>query len=185
MIGDNIKQIRLENKLTQQKFAERLGISQSTVATIEGNKGAPSDQLIISICREFNINREWLETGEGEMHKPQANLSLEQMLSEMNLTDDEILAIKSFLELPPEYRKGVIEWGKQFAKNIAAQMGIELTTPVKQPQKPDSEKTKEEAMADVGVEWEAKKSAEKRGTSTSSASTTTSGLSSKKMTNSS
>lgn len=64
---DRIKKLRKELDLTQQKFADRLGVKRNTVGQWECGVNALTDQTINSICREFNINEDWLRTGEGEM----------------------------------------------------------------------------------------------------------------------
>lgn len=53
--------------LTQQEFANRLGVKRGTVATYERGNSDPSDAAIMLICREFNVNEEWLRTGCGKM----------------------------------------------------------------------------------------------------------------------
>ena len=53
-------------KLTQQAFADQLGLSQNYVWQIEKGERVPSDRTISDICREFNCNEIWLRTGEGE-----------------------------------------------------------------------------------------------------------------------
>lgn len=68
MIKDRIKQIRLNAGLTQEKFAEQLGLKRNSVANYEIGRNTPLDAIINSICREFNINEEWLKTGSGEMY---------------------------------------------------------------------------------------------------------------------
>lgn len=69
--GDNlnqrIKQLRRNLDLTQQDFAERIGLKQNSIALIESGKRNISNQAVLSICREFNVNETWLRTGEGEM----------------------------------------------------------------------------------------------------------------------
>ena len=64
---DRIKKIRKELDLTQQEFADRLGIKRNTVATYEAGRNEPIDAVISLICREFHVNEEWLRTGNGEM----------------------------------------------------------------------------------------------------------------------
>lgn len=64
---DRIKKIRKELDLTQQKFADRIGIKQNTVAQYEMGRNVPIDSVISLICREFNVNEEWLRNGTGEM----------------------------------------------------------------------------------------------------------------------
>ena len=65
---DRIKQLRKELGLTQQEFADKLGVKRNTVAMYEMGKTTPSEAVIISICREFNVNEEWLREGIGETH---------------------------------------------------------------------------------------------------------------------
>lgn len=64
---DRIKKIRKELDLTQQEFADRIGIARGNIAAYEVGKNAPSDSVISLICREFNVNENWLRTGEGDM----------------------------------------------------------------------------------------------------------------------
>lgn len=64
---DRIKKIRKELDLTQQKFADRLGVKRNTVGQWECGINAITDQVITSICREFNVDEDWLRTGQGEM----------------------------------------------------------------------------------------------------------------------
>ena len=64
---DHIKKIRKELDLTQQKFADKLGVQRNTIAMYEMGRTLPSDAIMRSICREFNVNEDWLRTGQGEM----------------------------------------------------------------------------------------------------------------------
>ena len=66
-IGERIKKVRRSVDLTQQKFGERLGIKPNSVSLIESGDRNPSDQVILAICREFNIREEWLRNGGGDM----------------------------------------------------------------------------------------------------------------------
>ena len=52
---------------TLEKFGESIGIKKSALSLIENGKNALTEQNIKSICREYNVNEEWLRTGEGEM----------------------------------------------------------------------------------------------------------------------
>lgn len=64
-----IKELRNALNLTQQAFADRIGTARGNIACYEVGKNTPSDAVITLICREFNVNEEWLRTGEGEMFK--------------------------------------------------------------------------------------------------------------------
>lgn len=67
---ERIKKLRKSLDLTQQEFAERLGIKRNTIAQYEIGRNEPIDAVVISICREFNVNEDWLRNGNGEMFLP-------------------------------------------------------------------------------------------------------------------
>lgn len=64
---DRIKLVRKHFGMTQSEFGEKIGIKGNTVTNYENGLRNPSDAVLHSICREFNINESWLRTGEGEM----------------------------------------------------------------------------------------------------------------------
>lgn len=66
-MNERLKKLRKTLDLTQQKFADRLGVKRNTVGQWECGINAITDQVVFSICREFDVNEEWLRTGEGEM----------------------------------------------------------------------------------------------------------------------
>lgn len=68
-IGERIKELRKAKGLTQQKFAEQIGLKRNTIGNYEINLIAPSDRTIADICREFNVNEKWLRTGDGKMFR--------------------------------------------------------------------------------------------------------------------
>lgn len=62
---DRIKALRKELGLTQEKFSERLSIKRNTIAKYETGRNEPIDAVISLICKEFDVNEEWLRTGKG------------------------------------------------------------------------------------------------------------------------
>lgn len=66
-MNERIKLVRIKKSLNQTDFAKRLSISRSAVCKIESGENSPSEQTINLICKEFNVNSEWLRTGKGEM----------------------------------------------------------------------------------------------------------------------
>lgn len=77
--GERVKQIRKDNKLTLEKFGEKVGVTKQTISRIENGINSLTDQMVISICREFDINEEWLRTGEG---KKEITLSKEEYITD-------------------------------------------------------------------------------------------------------
>lgn len=66
-MNERIKQLRKLLKLTQTEFGEKIGVKGNTITNYETCLREPSNAVIVSICREFNVNEHWLRTGEGEM----------------------------------------------------------------------------------------------------------------------
>lgn len=66
-MNERLKQIREHFDLSQEEFGSRIGITKSSVSLLERGKNNPSDQTIMLVCREFNIDYGWLTTGQGEM----------------------------------------------------------------------------------------------------------------------
>lgn len=69
-MNERLKKLRKTLDLTQQEFAYRIGIARGNIGAYEVGKNAPSDAVISLICREFNVNENWLRTGIGDMFLP-------------------------------------------------------------------------------------------------------------------
>lgn len=69
-MNERIKYVRAECGLTQEQFANKLGLTRNYVARIEIGERTPSDRTIKDICREFGIDEIWLRTGIGEPYMP-------------------------------------------------------------------------------------------------------------------
>ena len=66
-MNDRIKEIRKSFQLTLEEFGKRLGVTKTAISRVENGDRGITDQMILSICREYNINEEWLRTGRGNM----------------------------------------------------------------------------------------------------------------------
>lgn len=62
-----IKELRKTLGLSQDEFGFKLGVTNTAVSGYESGRRNPTEQTILSICREFDVNEDWLRTGEGEM----------------------------------------------------------------------------------------------------------------------
>lgn len=68
-MNDRIKKLRKELGLSGEKFGEKIGVKKAAISKIESGVVGLSDSNILAICREFNVNENWLRTGSGEMFK--------------------------------------------------------------------------------------------------------------------
>lgn len=119
-MNTRIKSVRRFFDLTQQAFAERIGLKQNSIALIESGKRNVSDQTVLSICREFGVNETWLRTGEGEMMDPQADNALENLAREKGLSQAEVILIEKFLNLKPEVRRALVDYAVSVSEALRA-----------------------------------------------------------------
>lgn len=66
-MNERLKKLRKTLDLTQQEFADKIGIKRNSLANYETGRNTPIDAIVVSICREFNVSEEWLRTGNGDM----------------------------------------------------------------------------------------------------------------------
>lgn len=66
-MGERVKELRKALGLSQEAFANKIGLKGSSLSLIESNQRNVTNQNIISICREFGANEDWLRTGSGSM----------------------------------------------------------------------------------------------------------------------
>lgn len=66
-MNKRLKLLRKNLNLSQEAFAKKLGVTGAGISKIESGSRNLTSQMIVSICREFNVNEDWLKTGEGEM----------------------------------------------------------------------------------------------------------------------
>lgn len=81
-INERMKLVREEAGDNFTQCGERIGISRSAVSMIESGTNKPSRQTVELFCREYGVNREWLETGEGDM-RPLATSDFDDLLSQL------------------------------------------------------------------------------------------------------
>lgn len=109
-MNTRIKAIRKDYGFSLRAFGDRIGISGQSVLRLESGENHPSEQTLRAICSEFNVNRTWLETGEGEPYVqadlpaelsrvlqsyPALRATLEHLLSRMD--DQDWRALDRFL----------------------------------------------------------------------------------------
>ena len=66
-LGDKLIKLRKENKISQEEFAEKLGVSRQTVSNWENYKNYPDISTIVKISELYNISLDILLKGDLEM----------------------------------------------------------------------------------------------------------------------
>ena len=117
--GERVKEIRKELKLTLEKFGEKLGVGKTAISKIEKNENALTEQMLKSICREYNVNYDWLAYGEGEMFSDVPKTVLDELCKQYNLDDFDKTLVEMYIALPETCRNAV----KTEIRNMIQKLG--------------------------------------------------------------
>lgn len=116
-MNERIKQLRKTLGLSGTEFGSNLGITRAAVSNIEnGNRGI-TEQVIKSICREFNVSEDWLRNGTGDMFISTENISIDDLVTSNKVDDFEIEFLKAYFSLDKDIRKKALEHFKAYLLN--------------------------------------------------------------------
>ena len=121
-MNERIKELRKALGLTQEKFGEKIGVRQNTVAQYEMGRNIPIDSVINLICREFGVRKEWLLNGSGPMYTTMDESDeLARIFEEIGVSDDELVkaAIRVYWRLD-EREKAAI---RKLTSDLVAELG--------------------------------------------------------------
>lgn len=107
--GERLRAIRKELNLTLEKFGDKLGVQRSAISKIELGDRSLTDQMIKSICREFNVSYDYLVDGEGEMFTDLPDTILDELCIQYGLDDIDRKIVEIYLELPKSARDAIKE----------------------------------------------------------------------------
>lgn len=131
LLNNRIKQLRKDLGLTQEKFGEKLGLKKNSISQIENGINSLTEQLLLSVCREFNVSEKWLRTGEGEMFIPvpeedEVAAYVEDLLAD-NGENELYNLIKSIMrtynELSPKSQEVLRDASKKLVENLKKEKG--------------------------------------------------------------
>ena len=167
--NQRVREVRLENKLTMEKFGEHLGITKSAISLIESGRTSVTLTIRRFISREFHVREEWLETGRGEKYvrreaeeevaeaigkflegeNPEMKIRLAKLLS--TVTDDDLWILETKLW---EILTGEVLTREQVKERV-----LTGKSPVPLEAKNPHDYTREEAQAAFDVEMDLREGA--------------------------
>lgn len=125
--GERVKAVRKSEgiNMTLEKFGEKLGVTKQTISRIENGINNLTEQMVKSICREFNVDYIWLTTGEGEMFReidPDDEVAtyVSQLIDEKENSFFDIIleTMHTYNQLNPENQKIISEYCKELLQNL-------------------------------------------------------------------
>lgn len=112
--GERVKEIRTVLSLTLEKFGEKLGVGKTAISKIEKNERSLTDQMAKSICREYNVNYDWLMDEDGEMFSDLPQTVLDELCLQYELDDLDRFIVELYVGLPKDVRDGIKARAKDF-----------------------------------------------------------------------
>nr|DAX99377.1 MAG TPA: helix-turn-helix domain protein [Caudoviricetes sp.] len=125
--GERVKEVRKFKKMSMEQFGERLGVQKSAISKIEKGDRSLTEQMLKAICREFNINEEWLRTGDGDMPlKLSEDEEIADLVSDV-LEDGKNNAfygiileiIRTYNELSPGSQEVIRQFSEKLVENLS------------------------------------------------------------------
>lgn len=113
-MNERLKILRKSLNLTLEEFGKRLGVTRSAIGRIEKGDRNLTEQMILSICREFRVDYFWLTEGKGEMFTGTPESIVDEIAEDYDLDDIDKKMLEKYLSLSKEERNVI----KSYFKSI-------------------------------------------------------------------
>ena len=123
--NERVREVRKAKGLTMEKFGEKLGVQKTAISKIESGDRSVTDQMRRAICREFDVNEEWLRDGTGDMFKQGYSEQLTALAAKYQLPQSSVVMIDKFCHLSPEDQQRVYDY---FVSVVESTKGETLET---------------------------------------------------------
>lgn len=108
--GMRVREARNKKNLSQQSFAESIGISRGYLNDIERGRQKPSYNVITALSEVYNFSIDWILTGEGHMYRPpQTEPQPAEDVQKPSLTEREKDMLMIFRELPEMEQNEILQ----------------------------------------------------------------------------
>lgn len=124
-VNERVKLLRSFLNITQNEFANKIDSTLVTISRIENGSNEPRKSTLLTICRVFNVNQDWLLNGKGEMMLPGSE-DQSSKVEPTNWKEEAYLQLKNHNET----LKQEVEWLKNLVSKMAGTVnfpnGIDL-----------------------------------------------------------
>lgn len=84
--GNILRKLRLQERITQQQLAERLGVTKSVVSYYELQERTPSPEILIKLASIFHVTTDYL-----------LGLEAREIIDLSGMSDDDIATVKQMI----------------------------------------------------------------------------------------
>ena len=115
-IGERIKLLRKDLKMSQAEFGQRIGLKQAAIGLYENGNRNVSEQSITLISQVYQVRAEWLRTGEGPKRTTESEWPAPW--DSDNVDDADRTIINMYLSLSPDKRSFLKEYILRLAHEL-------------------------------------------------------------------
>jgi transcriptional regulator with XRE-family HTH domain len=105
--------------MSQEAFGKRLGVTGAGISKIESGDRSVTDQMVLSVCREFNVRENWLRFGEGEIFCRSYPEAIEEVVRQYHLDELDKRIIYEYVSLD-QVKRNVI---KEYIRRLSGEYG--------------------------------------------------------------
>lgn len=113
-MNERLKLLRNTLRLTLEDFGKRVGVTRSAIGRIEKGERNVTEQMALSICREFRVNYYWLTEGIGDMFVGTPQSVVDEIAEDFKLDGIDKKIIEKYLDLNADQRRVI----KDYLKSI-------------------------------------------------------------------
>lgn len=106
-----LKELRKKLGLRQREIAARLGVTTSSWGNFESGRAKLPRARLYQICKEFNVNEDWLVNGRGDMFAPPPPVNEREA--------QRLFVLNCFRSLPPESRAAILDALREYVGESA------------------------------------------------------------------
>lgn len=107
---ERLKLLRKTLKLNQNEFGQKINLSGAQIGSYETGRRDLTTRSIEDICREFNVNKDWLINGTGEMFVLYKDKDVAEYIKSLNMSDFEMELLEKFLQFDSQTRINILEF---------------------------------------------------------------------------
>lgn len=117
-ISERLDELIQELEISNSEFAKNIGVTRAAVGQWVRGISAPSETTVREICRQYNVDYNWLKYGKFEMFLSAPKGFAEQLQQKFDLSTDEVAFVLTFLESDKPTRSSLIKFNNQLIINI-------------------------------------------------------------------
>lgn len=126
-MNERLKELRAHLGITLEEFGKKIGVTRSAVGRLEKGERNLTEQTVLSICREFNVNEDWLRYGEGEMFEPRTRSEIIAQFAGELMKEEDSSFRKQLVEILAELNLQEWELLEGIAKKLAKKGAVALS----------------------------------------------------------